>query len=179
MATGIALIHTEGNIAVRERITRAVVAIFMLVYPMVTEASPLDVLALLPLIAIYPMFTAIVGWDPVQFVVDTGALNNKTFLLNLVSRIVLVSVGIMMLLVTLTIPDTYVGWYSLLALLSIVPIMIAIVGENPVQALRESHAAIRANYKDHVEQSIIDDTDSGIVKNAVECMRDKMHKKAA
>ncbi|WP_455201325.1 YgaP-like transmembrane domain [Kaarinaea lacus] len=179
MATGTALVHKEGNITVTERIARAAVAIIMLTYPMAAEVSSLDVLALLPLIAIYPMFTAIVGWDPIQFVMDTGALNGKTVLSNLVSRIVLISVGTMMILVTLTISETYVGWYGLLALLAIVPVMIAIMGENPVQALRKSHTVIHANDKDHVEQLIAGEADSGMVKNAVEYLRDEVHKKAA
>lgn len=179
MATDTGTIHKEGNITVIDRTIRVFVAIVMLGYPMVTETSPLDVLALLPLIAIYPMFTAIVGWDPIQFAKETSELNEKTNLLSAVSRIVLVGVGVMMILATLTSPGNFVGWYSLLALFAIVPVMIAIMGENPIRALRESHGAITSNYEAYAEQSVIAKANSELVESAIEIMRDEKHKKAA
>ena len=77
MAKDTGVIHKEGNITTSERFLRAITAIVMLAYPMVIETSPLDFLALLPLIAIYPMFTAIVGWDPIQFARDVGEFDNN------------------------------------------------------------------------------------------------------
>ena len=171
--------HKEGNIKTSERMLRAFVAIVMLAYPMAADVAPLDVLALLPLIAIYPMFTAIVGWDPIQFAKDVGEPNGRVISLSAVARIVLVAVGVMMIMTTLTYPGTFVGWYSLLALFAIVPIMVAILAENPVQILHESRFALSDTCKTNAEQPVINEADLELVENAVDISVEEKHQKAA
>jgi len=179
MATDTDIIHKEGNIKTSERIIRAAVAVVMFAYPMVIETSLIHLLAFLPLIAIYPMFTAIVGWDPVLFAKETGEFKGKTRLLSVVARIILVLVGTMMIVATLTFSNPYVGWYSLLALFAIVPIMIAIMAENPIQALRESNAALRDSCKGHIEQSVVGKKKPGLDESVIDNVIEGQHKKAA
>jgi len=178
MATGAGITHKEGSINTNERFMRVAIAIVMFTYPLVLETSPIDLLALLPLMAIYPMFTAIVGWDPVLFAKETAEINGKTKLLRAVARIILLIIGTMMIVIAVTIPGKYIGWYSVLALLAIVPITIAIMAENPIQTLRESNAALRNNHKAYVEQSNIGEPASELVESAVN-RRGEQNKRAA
>ena len=113
MALDTGTIHKEGNISSSVRFMRAIVAIVMLAYPLVTNTANFDLLAVLPLVAIYPMFTAIVGWDPIQFALETAETRGKTKLLNAVARITLVVISTMMIAAVLTISDKYTGWYIL------------------------------------------------------------------
>jgi len=113
MALDTGTIHKEGNISSRERFMRAVVAIVMLAYPLVTDTVFDGLLAVLPLVVIYPMFTAIVGWDPIQFALETAETSDKTKLLHSVARIALIVLSTMMIAAVLTISDKYTGWYIL------------------------------------------------------------------
>lgn len=158
--------YNEGDISLIARIVRASVAIIMLASPMMVTASHMDLLALLPLIAICPMYTAIVGWDPCAFVVATARAQGKYLLVQWVARIFLLLTGAMMIVasLTLTAPGDSLGWYSLLALAAILPIWVGIVGENPVFALRDSNAALRASSKIDVAQLVDWDSMSGLDK---------------
>jgi hypothetical protein len=142
MKTGKCVVHTEGNITTLSRMMRAATAIVMLGYPMFVETNPLGIIALLPLIAIYPMFTAVVGWDPLRFIMETSQAQGRIRQLRFVGRFVLLLVGATMLGVTLT-KSGLVGLYALLALAAIVPIFIAILGEDPLEALLESSKKLR------------------------------------
>ncbi len=154
MAKRTDIIHQEGNISIGERLVRALVAISMLFYPMLMAASQMEWIALLPLVAIYPMFTAVVGWDPILFIIETGEHAGRSKQVRMAARIVLASVGTLMIVASLTVPVGRVGWYSLSALIGTLPVFIAILGENPLQALQDSIADLRATYKNEAEQVV-------------------------
>jgi len=132
------IIHREGNISTGERIVRALIAVSMLFYPMLGDLTQLEWVSLLPLIAIYPMFTAVVGWDPVMFIIETGEHAGRSNQVRKAARIILAGVGALMIAATLTVPAGRIGYYSLPALFGILPIFVAILGENPILALRSS-----------------------------------------
>ena len=127
---------SHGDLTNSQRVARAAAALVMLFYPMTTTASPLELIALLPLIAIYPMFTAVVGWDPVRYVL---AGNKNWGISQTVARAGLVVIGTGLIGATLLTTVNPVGGFALLALLGILPIFVAIFGENPVTALLESN----------------------------------------
>jgi len=154
MAKGTDMVHQEGNISIGERIARAAVAISMLFYPMLMVESQMEWIALLPLVAIYPMFTAVVGWDPILFIIETGEQAGKSRQVRMTARIVLASVGALMIAATLAVPTARIGLYSLPALFGIWPVFIAILGENPLLALQESIAELRAPHKNKPEQAV-------------------------
>lgn len=154
MAKHTDIIHREGNISNGERIVRALIAISMLFYPMLTNWSQLEWISLLPLIAIYPMFTAVVGWDPIMFIIESGEHAGRSNQVRMAARIVLAGVGALMIAATLTIPTGRVGLYSLPALFGILPVFIAILGENPIQALQGSIADLHATDKNEPEQLV-------------------------
>jgi len=154
MAKHTDIVHREGNISTAERIVRALIAISMLFYPMLSDLSQLDWISLLPLIAIYPMFTAVVGWDPVMFVIETGEHAGRSNQVRTAARIILASVGALMIAATLTAPTGRIGYYSLPALFGILPVFIAILGENPIQALRASIADLQSFDKNESGQVV-------------------------
>ncbi|MGD8559355.1 MAG: hypothetical protein PVG89_02380 [Gammaproteobacteria bacterium] len=48
-----------------ERISRIVIGTGLIIFTMLTSAAPLGLLAVLPLVATYPIFAAIFGYDPI------------------------------------------------------------------------------------------------------------------
>ncbi|WP_455206862.1 hypothetical protein [Kaarinaea lacus] len=165
-AKGTDIIHQEGTITIGERFTRALLAISMLFYPMLSSALQMDWIAMLPLVAIYPMFTAIVGWDPILFLVESGEHAGKSSQVRTVARLVLISVGALMIVAALIIPAGYIGWYSLLALFGAIPVFIAILGENPVLALHDSIVDLRDINKNKVEQTVVIRRAAGLDESA-------------
>lgn len=55
---------TYTNIGTTERAVRIVMGM-VLTYSVVLQAGTLGVAAILPLVAVYPIMTGIMGWDPV------------------------------------------------------------------------------------------------------------------
>ena len=126
---------TQGDLTRAERTARAVGALVMLVYPMITSSAPLGLITLLPLIAIYPMYSAIVGWDPVRYVLSSLESQGIS---RLVGRLGLGIIGTGLIAATMFTSMSPLGGLAILAILGILPIFIAIFGENPVVALFES-----------------------------------------
>lgn len=141
----------SGDLTAVERFTRAAAALVLLLYPMLTAQPTLGLIALLPLIAIYPMFTAVVGWDPVRYVLTNSeavGINQK------VARTGLVIIGTGLIGATMLTSVNPLGGLAVLALLGTLPLFIAIFGENPVTALFESSRKVS-------EQNIDQRQDSG------------------
>jgi hypothetical protein len=128
--------ESHGDLTTSQRVARTAAALVMFLYPMTTAASPLGIIALLPLIAIYPMFSAVVGWDPVRYVLEG---NKEWGISQTVARAGLVVIGTGLIGAPMLASVNPIGGLSLLALLGILPIFAAIFGENPVTALIESN----------------------------------------
>lgn len=128
----------HGDLSKSERTARASAALIMLIYPMITSAAPLGLISLLPLIAVYPMYSAIVGWDPVRYVL--GNLESKG-VSRLVARAGLGIIGTGLIATTMLANVSPLGGLVVLSLAGILPIFIAIFGENPVTALFETQQA--------------------------------------
>jgi len=159
--------QTEGNISLPSRIFRAITALFMLIYPMI-EGLPIDLVALFPLIAIYPMYTAIVGWDPVAFILASARAQGKYSQIRVAARVFLFIIGAALIGYTLVIAELsskVLGNNSILALVGILPIYVAIIAENPIVALRDSIAAVLNNSEVETKQSLAINTDPKIMNN--------------
>jgi len=127
--------ESHGDLTTSQRVARAGAALVMLLYPMTTAASPLGLIALLPLIAIYPMFSAVVGWDPVRYVLSD---NDNWGISQTLARAGLVVIGTGLIGATMLATVNPLGGLAILALVGILPVFIAIFGENPVAALMQS-----------------------------------------
>lgn len=134
--TNVIVSNTKGDLSSAQRIARALVALTMLAYPMLTAAAPLGLVALLPLFAIYPMFTAVVGWDPVRYTINNS--DETLGMRQTVARAGLVVVGTGLIGAAMLTTVHPIGGIAVLALLGVVPVFIAIFGENPLVALIQS-----------------------------------------
>ena len=160
--------QNEGYITLAERVARAITALVMLAYPMLAGESPINLVALLPLIAIYPMYTAIVGWDPVAFVVASAKEQGKYALIKLAARIFLFSMGAVLIGATLLVASSLdsLGNFSVLALVAILPIYVAIFGENPLLALRDSINVLQIVNLRKMQSTVVNESATGIDKSS-------------
>ena len=86
------------------------------------------------------MYSAIVGWDPVRYLL--GKLQNRG-VSKIVARTGLGIIGTGLIVTPMLASVNPLGGLIVLALLAILPISIALFGENPVLALYESCAKNR------------------------------------
>lgn len=61
-----------------QRANRVTLGGVMILFTMFINATPLGLLATLPLLATYPIFAGIYGYDPVKHLMSTSANNLKT-----------------------------------------------------------------------------------------------------
>lgn len=136
METLIQSTDSFANLTGVQRAARGFTALVMLFYPLAVNTSPLELLALLPLLAIYPMFTAIVGWDPLQYAVNSLQVSCRTR--RVLARTGLLVIGLGLIATTMLVDAAPLGSLVVLALIAIVPIYAALIGENPLSALVDS-----------------------------------------
>ncbi|MDH5327920.1 MAG: DUF2892 domain-containing protein [Gammaproteobacteria bacterium] len=117
-----------GNLSTVSRLVRVGAGATLIGVTMTTTATPLGWLALLPLLAIYPMFTAVTGWSPLKALLGSqGELSTPV-------RVVAATVGIAAIgsVYVVTAP---LGNLAVLPLLGIYPVFAAIAGVEPLTAL--------------------------------------------
>lgn len=129
-------LKTVENLTTGSRVLRTVAGTALIVFTMSSSVTPLGWLAVLPLIAIYPMFTAITGWSPLRALFNVETQENESQFSPL-ARVTLAGVG------AAAIGSVYVvsgplGGVALLPLLGIYPVFMAIIGCEPVSALTHS-----------------------------------------
>ena len=122
------------NLSWASRAARLALGAAFILEVMLSRQSPLGLLAIWPLLSIYPIFTASVGWDPIKEVCARICLRDH--LLHLSNR---VRSGCYLIGFTLLFSVYFVsgapGWLILLPLLAIYPIYMAVLGAEPVTAL--------------------------------------------
>ncbi|MDH5327893.1 MAG: DUF2892 domain-containing protein [Gammaproteobacteria bacterium] len=123
------------NLSRTSRLTRAMFGAVLIGYTMQTTVSPLGWLAVLPLLAIFPVFSAITGWSPVIALVAKLKTNTVADTrLSTYTRVLLGAFG------ATAIGSVYVasaplGALAVLPLIGIYPVLAAILGEEPLSAL--------------------------------------------
>lgn len=122
------------NLGQTSRLLRAALGTSLIVFTMTTPATPLGWLAILPLLAIYPVFTAIIGWDPARAFLTHKELASKALNLSVVARVVAGLAGVVAI-GSVYVASGTLGYVALLPLLGIYPIFAAILGKDPVIAL--------------------------------------------
>jgi hypothetical protein len=125
------------NLSNVSRAIRGSIGVGLIAFVMTTLAAPLGWYALLPLLAVYPIFTAIVGWDPAKAFFQNTAVARRGLRLSKPVRLVLGATGASL------IGSVYVaaffggslGLLALLPLIGIYPIAAAITGVDLITAL--------------------------------------------
>ena len=129
------------NLSRSSRLTRVLFGTVLIGFTMQTAVSPLGWLAVLPLLAIFPVFTALVGWCPLKAIV--ARLKNNTVedvRLSGYTRVLLGAFGVTAI-GSVYLASGPLGAAALLPLIGIYPVFMAIIGEEPVSALFAHYAS--------------------------------------
>lgn len=110
------------------RITRILVGVSFIGFTMATS-GPLGYLALLPLLAVYPLITGMVGEDPIDGIATNWMGGYQGHCFRASSRVALLIIGVGAIGIVMGNPQNLAsqGW---IALASIYPIMAGLFGED-------------------------------------------------
>jgi hypothetical protein len=122
------------NLTTGSRAARLIIGTTLIAEVLTTSTAPLGALALLPLLAIYPVFTGLTGWDPIKEVCKSESFTRCMLHLPKIARLVIGAIGIAMLGSVFMVSGAP-GWLIVLPLVAVYPIFIAVIGEEPVTAL--------------------------------------------
>jgi len=125
------------NLPQASRVIRGVVGAGLIAFVMTTPDAPLGWYALLPLLAVYPIFTAIIGWDPVKAFFQHPAVACRGLQLPKPARVVLGVTGILLIgsVYVAAFFGSALGLLAILPIIGIYPVAAAITGMDPITAL--------------------------------------------
>jgi len=121
------------NLTASSRAARLVVGTSLIAVVMSAHGA-LGLLAVLPLIAIYPIFTGAIGFDPLREICRGQRVSDCLLHLPRAARIASGAIGILMLGSVFMVSGAP-GWLILLPLMAVYPVFLAVFGEEPVTAL--------------------------------------------
>jgi hypothetical protein len=125
----------EQNLSNVSRAVRLVLGVGLILYTMLTAVTPLGWLAILPLAAIYPMLTALEGWDPVKYLIQNKAVVRFSRNLNPALRVGLGVFGAALIGIVMFSPASVTASLAWLALAAVYPLYAAITGQEPLVSL--------------------------------------------
>jgi len=125
--------HPNTNLTTGARAARLVVGTALIAAVMSAHGA-LGLLAVLPLIAIYPIFTGAIGWDPVRELCRNERISDYLLHLPRAVRIASGAIGILMLGSVFMVSGAP-GWLILLPLMAVYPVFLAVIGEEPITAI--------------------------------------------
>ena len=112
-----------NNISENSRAARMLIGIIFIAEAMTTKGA-LGAIAVLPLLAIYPIFTAFIGWDPVKAACQQRSFINCMLNFSRSARTALLVLGVAMFAPVFLVSGAP-GWLILLPLAAIYPIYLA------------------------------------------------------
>ncbi len=121
------------NLDRSQRVSRSLVAITLLGITVSAPVTTLGGLSVLPLVAIYPLITALLGWDPIFDIFGWGVDHADSGKLHSASRAELALTGAGLIGSVFVAPITSV---SVLALAGIFPMVAALIGEDLLQSVK-------------------------------------------
>jgi hypothetical protein len=125
------------NLDKHSRALRLLIGAGLIAFVMTTPQAPLGWYAVLPLLAIFPIFTAIIGWDPLKALFLHSGFSRRALNFSRPVRWVVGATGVAL------IGSVYVAAYlgvslgllMVLPIVGIYPLFAAIAGMDPVTAL--------------------------------------------
>ncbi len=133
-------ISSPRNLDRSQQLSRVVLAAALLGITISAPAGALGWLSVLPLVAIYPLVTGLLGWDPVYdvFGIEHRHQDGK---LHGSSRMELAVTGVALIGSVFVLPEVVHPIFSVLALAGIYPAVSALTGEDLLQSTgtREVH----------------------------------------
>ena len=125
------------NLDNNSRITRALFGAGLIGFVMTTPVAPLGWYAVLPLIAILPIFSAITGWDPIKAMFQHPMITSWALHFPKTLRYAVGGVGVALIssVYIASYFETTLGLLAVLPIVGIYPVFAAIAGMDPITAL--------------------------------------------
>ena len=125
------------NLDNQSRAVRALLGAGLIAVVMTTPEAPLGWYAVLPLLAIFPIFTAITGWDPVKAFFRHATISHRALNFSGALRVIASVVGVSLIgsVYVASYLDISLGVWTILPILGIYPVFAAIAGMDPITAL--------------------------------------------
>ncbi|WP_455212527.1 YgaP family membrane protein [Kaarinaea lacus] len=125
------------NLDKHSRVARGLLGAGLIAFVMTTPEAPLGWYAILPLIAILPIFSAITGWDPVKAFFRHSRINRWALHFSRPLRLLVGAVGVAMIgsVYVASYMGASLGLLTILPILGIYPVFAAIAGMDPITAL--------------------------------------------
>jgi hypothetical protein len=125
------------NLDKYSRAMRALIGAGLVAYVMITPQAPLGWYAVLPLLAVYPLFTAITAWDPIKALFRHSSFSRRALHFSRSVRFVVGAVGVALIgsVYVAAYLGVSLGAWAVLPILGIYPMFAAIAGMDPITAL--------------------------------------------
>lgn len=125
------------NLDKNSRAVRLAIGAGLIAFVMTTPQAPLGWYAVLPLLAVFPVFTAIVGWDPLKAFFQHSAVSRRALNFSRPVRWALGTLGVVLIgsVYVASYLDVSLGAWMVLPIVAIYPVFAAIAGMDPVTAL--------------------------------------------
>ena len=125
------------NVDKDSRLVRGLLGAGLIAFVMTTPEAPLGWYAILPLLAILPIFTAITGWDPVKAFFQHSIISRHALHISRPVRWLVGAVGVAMIgsVYVASYIGSSLGLLAVLPILGIYPVFAAIAGMDPITAL--------------------------------------------
>jgi hypothetical protein len=125
------------NLDNHSRAARALIGAALIAFVMTTPEAPLGWFAVLPLLAIYPIFSAITGWDPIKALFLHTSFSRKALHFTKTVRFISGAIGVAMVgsVYVASYIGASMGVWIVLPIVGIYPMFAAISGMDPITAL--------------------------------------------
>ena len=132
------VVELVENLPKVSRLFRALFGAGLIAFVLTTPAAPLGWYAILPLIAVYPIFTAITGWDPMKAFFQHPWLTQRALQFTKPVRYTVAAIGVALVgsVYVAAYFNTTLGLLAILPIIGIYPVFAAIAGMDPITALR-------------------------------------------
>jgi hypothetical protein len=125
------------NLDKYSRVVRLAIGVGLIAFVMTTPQAPLGWYAVLPLLAVFPIFTAIIGWDPLKAFFQHPAVSRRALNFSQPVRWIFGALGVALIgsVYVASYLDISLGLLVVLPIVGIYPVFAAIAGMDPVTAL--------------------------------------------
>jgi hypothetical protein len=125
------------NLGMQSRAARLLIGAGFIAFVMTTPQAPLGWYAVLPLLAVFPIFTAIIGWDPLKAFFQHASVTRRALNFSRPARWIVGATGVALIgtVYVAAYLDISLGLLMVLPILGIYPVFAAIAGMDPVTAL--------------------------------------------
>jgi len=171
------------NLDKSSRLFRLLVGAGLIAFVMTTPDAPLGWYAVLPLLAVFPIFSAITGWDPLKALFTHRTTTRWALSFSLPTRLAIGAIGVAMIasVYVAAYVGASLGWLVILPIVGIYPVFAAIAGMDPITALYNLDRGLERDMEAVEAPTVIGQPAFGVIKGrkVSQVPQEKSHSKAA